>query len=140
MATNPDVRWQQRFSSYGRAFALLQEAMQNGPTALNQLEKEGTAQRFEVCLELGWKTMKDYLEFGGVEIVPVTPRQVIKEAFAAGIIQDGAAWIAMLDHRKLLSHTYDEAMFDKAVRAIADRYLGEFDLLQLFLQALLPVE
>jgi len=53
----------------------------------------------------------------------VTPRNVIKEAFAARILSDGQVWIDMLDHRNLLSHTYNEATFDKAVLAIRDRYL-----------------
>ena len=29
----------------------------------------------------------------------------------------------MLNHRNLLSHTYDEATYEEAVRAIHDRYL-----------------
>ncbi|NQW49150.1 MAG: nucleotidyltransferase substrate binding protein, partial [Planctomycetes bacterium] len=32
-------------------------------------------------------------------------------------------WIAMIDHRNLLSHTYDPVNFEEAVVAIHDRYL-----------------
>jgi nucleotidyltransferase substrate binding protein (TIGR01987 family) len=48
---------------------------------------------------------------------------VIKEAFAAQILTDGQIWIDMLNHRNLLSHTYDEATYEEAVRAIHERYL-----------------
>ena len=50
---------------------------------MSELEKEGLIQRFEYSFELAWKTMKDYLEEQGTIINPVTPRNVIKEAFSA---------------------------------------------------------
>ena len=123
MALNPDIRWKQRFENFDRAYKLLSEALQNGPSALSALEKEGVIQRFEYSLELAWKTVKDYLEEGGRIIAPITPRHVLKDAFAAKLISDGQVWIDMLDHHNLLSHTYDLAVFEKAVEDIAARYL-----------------
>ncbi len=80
-------------------------------------------QRFEYTLELAWKTLKDYLEASGIVLNAITPRQVIKDAFAARIVADGQAWIDMIDHRNLLSNTYDPVNFEEAVKAIHDRYL-----------------
>lgn len=119
-----DIRWRQRFHNFDRAVHLLREPIERDVTTLSNLEKEGTIQRFEFAVELAWKTLKDYLEFEGQFIEPVTPRNVIKTAFAAHILQDGQVWIDMLDHRNLLSHTYDERIFDQVVCAIRDRYLG----------------
>jgi nucleotidyltransferase substrate binding protein (TIGR01987 family) len=130
-----DVRWIQRLHNFDRAFVLLRQALEHGPAALSQLEKEGVIQRFEYSYELAWKTAKDYLEESGVEITPLTPRQVIKEAFAAKVIADGQVWIDMLDHRNLLSHTYDQAVFGEAVEAIASRYLPAIASLHAFLMA-----
>jgi len=121
-----DVRWHQRFDNFQRAFALLREALADGPAALNQLEKEGVVQRFEYTLELAWKTLKDYLEASGFVLTALTPRQVVKDAFAARILADGQTWIDMIDHRNLLSHTYDPASFKEAVEAIHGRYLDAF--------------
>jgi len=118
-----DIRWQQRFQNFDRGHVLLREAVAHGPSALSPLEKEGVIQRFEYTFELAWRTVKDYLEENGLVISPVTPRQVLKDAFAAKVIADGQTWIDMLDHRNLLSHTYDSAIFEKAVDAIAARYL-----------------
>lgn len=123
MNRNPDVRWKQRFENFERALGLLREALAQGPAALNQLKKEGVVQRFEYTLELAWKTVKDYLEGSGIVLTSVTPRQVIKDAFAAKIIADGQTWIAIIDHRNLLPHTYDPVNFQEAVVAIHDRYL-----------------
>lgn len=124
-----DIRWQQRFQNFDRAIVLLREPIERGIETLSALEKEGTVQRFEFAVELAWKTVKDYLEFEGRVIEPVTPRNVIKIAFAARLLSDGQVWIDMLDHRNLLSHTYDESTFDQAVRAIRDRYLAALEAL-----------
>jgi hypothetical protein len=97
-----DIRWQQRLTNFERALRLLREAMAHGPEALNQLEKEGVIQRFESCFELAWKTVKDSMEASG-----------------------GTTWMAMLDHRNLLSHTYNPAVFEQAVDAIHQRYLPQ---------------
>jgi nucleotidyltransferase substrate binding protein (TIGR01987 family) len=128
-----DVRWKQRFQNFDRAVVLLREPIERDVTSLSNLEKEGTIQRFEFAVELAWKTLKDYMEYEGTVIAPVTPRNVIKEAFAARILSDGQVWIDMLDHRNLLAHTYDEATFDKAVLAIRDRYLHAIEELHLWL-------
>jgi nucleotidyltransferase substrate binding protein (TIGR01987 family) len=130
---NPDIRWRQRFENFDRALALLREALANGQESLSPLEQEGAAQRLEYTLELAWKCMKDYLEDSGVTISPATPRQVIKEAFVAKIITDGQTWIDMLNHRNLLSHTYDFAVFEEAIRATEDRYLPTLQALHEFL-------
>ncbi len=132
MPTDPDIRWKQRFHSFDKVLALLREAMRNGASALNQLEKEGAIQRFEYSLELAWKTVKDFLEDAGVVIDPVTPREVIKQAFAAKVIADGQVWIDMLNHRNLLSHTYNCAVFGEAVEALAQRYLPAIEQLHAY--------
>lgn len=128
-----DIRWMQRFQNFDRAVVLLREPFERDVTTLSNLEKEGTIQRFEFTVELAWKTLKDYLEYEGQVIDPVTPRTVIKEAFAAHILSDGQVWIDMLDLRNLLSHTYDAATFDTAVLDIRDRYQAAIEELRLWL-------
>lgn len=135
MSCNPDIRWKQRFQNFDRAFVLLRDALENGPDALNQLEKEGVIQRFEFSFELAWKTLKDFMEQDGFVFATITPRQVLKDAFAAKILADGQVWIDMLDHRNLLSHTYNLAKFEESVTALHERYLDAFDQLHEFLQA-----
>ena len=105
-----------------------------GVGALNDLEKEGTVQRFEYTVELAWKSLKDYIEFSGVELRSITPKSVIKAAFAARIISDGQLWVDMIDHRNLLSHKYDQALLSQGLGEIQTRYLPALEALQQYLQ------
>jgi len=127
-----DIRWKQRLDNFDRAFVLLREVCDRGIDSLSQLEKEGAIQRFEVAFELAWKTLKDYLEESGVLVNPGTPRNVIKEAFAAKLLEDAQVWIDMMLHRNLLSHTYDSKVFEVVLRAVAERYFPAFDRLHEF--------
>ena len=123
---NQDIRWKQRFENFERALRLLREALEDVGT-LSELEQQGVIQRFEFTLELGWKTLKDYLEFSGVALDQVTPKSVIKQAFAARLVADGQLWVDMLDYRNRLSHMYDEEIFGEAVTQIAERYVHAFE-------------
>jgi nucleotidyltransferase substrate binding protein (TIGR01987 family) len=133
MSETLDIRWKQRFESFDRSYVLLRSALENGPEALNALEKEGVIQRFEYCFELAWKIVKDYLEASGLVFATVTPRQVLKDAFAAKILKEGPVWMDMLDHRNLLSHTHDSTQFNIALDAIHRRYLNALAELHEFL-------
>jgi len=118
----PDIRWQQRFQNFDRAVTLLREPFARDVATLSELERAGTIRRFELTVELAWKTLKDYLEQEGQALNPLTPRGSVKAAFAAGILQDDQVWIDMLQYRLLLRHTYDAAMFEAACPTIRDRY------------------
>ena len=39
-------------------------------------------------MELAWKSLREYLENQGVVLAAVLPRAVLKEAYAAGVIDD----------------------------------------------------
>lgn len=130
-----DLRWEQRFRNFERGFILLRSALEErGIKEFSDLELEGLIQRFEYTFELAWKTLKDYLEYSGVVLAPITPASVIKAAFAAKVIEDGQRWMDMLKHRNLMSHTYDFAKFQEAVTAIRARYLSALDQVYRFLK------
>jgi hypothetical protein len=51
MPMSPDIRWQQRFQNFDRAYVLLRQALERGPAVLSPLEKEGVIQRFEYSFD-----------------------------------------------------------------------------------------
>ena len=122
-----NIRWRQRFENFERAFMLLKEAFEKDIADMSDLEKEGVVQRFEYTFELAWKTLKDYLIYSGIVFDQITPRRVIKDAFAARIIEDGQTWIDMLEQRNLMSHTYDKETFEGVIRNISQRYFAPLE-------------
>lgn len=100
-----DIRWKQRFQNFARAFTLLEQAI--GIDAPSEVERAGLIQFFEMSFELAWKLLKDYLEVEGFTIN--SPRDALKQAFQAHLIEDGHIWIDALQDRNLTTHTYDEA-------------------------------
>lgn len=124
-----EVRWQYRFRNFSRAYSLLREAFTREVEQLNDLEKEGVIQRFEFTLELSWNTLKDRLEYDGVIMESVTPRNVIRTAAATGLIADGQTWIDMLDDRRNTSHRFDCELLEKVLENIRDKYLSVLEAL-----------
>ncbi|MEN6462303.1 MAG: nucleotidyltransferase substrate binding protein [Syntrophomonas sp.] len=112
-------RWRRRFHNFEKAYQQFHNAILIFDS-LSMLEKEGLIQRFEYTFELAWKTVKDYLEYQ--EVLVTFPREVIKEAFHHGLIEDGEMWMDMLEKRNLLAHTYDEERFQLAIKMIKDHY------------------
>ena len=119
-----EVRWHYRFGNFSRAYILLSEATEREVGELNQLEREGVIQRFEYTFELAWNTLKDRLEYAGVALTEVTPRNVIRQAFAAKLIADAETWTDMLVDRNLMSHAYDFSRFEAVINNIRDRYMA----------------
>jgi nucleotidyltransferase substrate binding protein (TIGR01987 family) len=114
-----NIRWKQRFENFEKAFNQLSIAVQQ-IAKLSDLEKEGLIQRFEYTFELAWKTMKDYLE--SQNVVANYPREVIKESFYYGLLENGDVWMEMLEKRNLLAHTYNEIFFNTAIEIIVNEY------------------
>lgn len=126
MSNSKEVRWNQRFRNFDKAFLLLTEAKDNFDS-LNDLCKEGFIHRFEATFELSWKVLKDYLEANG--ITSQFPRDVIKNAFHTNLIDNGEVWMEMLEKRNILTHTYIEENFLNAIESILNDYYNQLKLL-----------
>ncbi|MFA7565609.1 MAG: nucleotidyltransferase substrate binding protein [Alkalispirochaeta sp.] len=60
-----DVRWHQRYANFSRSVDNLLEALE--VTTPSKLERQGIIKSFELCYELAWKTLQDYLkELGSI--------------------------------------------------------------------------
>lgn len=119
MTDSKDIRWQQRFENFEKAFILLkQAALIQTPS---DVERAGLIQFFEMTFELSWKLLKDYLESEGYTIK--SPRQAIKQAVQSEIIQNGHSWMDALQDRNLTVHTYHEATAVEVEELIKTTYL-----------------
>ncbi len=121
-----DIRWIQRFNNYKKAFNQLAEAVElMEKRELSRLEKQGVVQAFEYTHELAWKTLKDFLEMKGV-LDLYGSRDVTREAFKVGLIENGEVWMEMIKSRNLTSHTYDEETIEEIVNLIQNVYFPAF--------------
>jgi hypothetical protein len=78
-----DVRRQQRFQNFNRAFLQLQAAMRQDN--LNELEQNGLIQRFEFTIELAWNIYPNLI---------ITPLSQFKQSFiqVPKVITDNAGF------------------------------------------------
>ena len=113
-------RFEERLEDLKNAYNRLVEALNMENT---ELAIDGTLHRFEFTFELAWKTIKDYLEYNGVIENIGSPREVIKEGFKQGIIEDGEGWIKMMLSRNNLSHLYNENISREIYEEIKNKYV-----------------
>lgn len=118
-----DIRWKQRFNHYEDALKGLEQGISR--KELDILQQAGIIQFFEMCSELAWKLLKDYLEEQGYKDV-ATPRTAIKQAFNIDIIKNGHEWMELLSDRNLTSHVYDQETANKILELIRDKYYPLF--------------
>lgn len=128
-----ETRWVQRFENYKQALSNLSET-------IDCIQKDGNSkiytmaliQAFEMTFELGWKILKDYLEYSGIMVN--TPRDSIKEAFKMNFINDGQGWIEMMEARNKTVHTYKEEFAKGLCNDILTNYFNMFNELSIFLE------
>lgn len=97
-----------------KAFTRFQEIMLEKKS---EIVRDSAIQRFEFTSELVWKTLKACLEEKGARGL-YFPKDIIRSAFQARIIDDDPQWLAMVDTRNLTSHIYNENMAEKAYKEL----------------------
>lgn len=127
-----DIRWKQRFQNYGKALYQLEQAVETYQNDERELIRAGIIQYFEFTHELAWKVMKDFLEYEGMAGI-VGSRSTTREAFQKGLIEEGQAWMDMLETRNITVHAYDP----KIITAAYEQIIGiNIRLLRLFYQTM----
>lgn len=125
-----DIRWIQRFNHFVLALSQLRDAVslaQQRP--LSKLEAQGLIKSFDFTHELAWNTLKDFLEDRGVANL-YGSKDATREAFKAGLIENGEAWMDMIKSRNLSVHTYNESTAAQIVSAVRNVYFAEFESLR----------
>jgi nucleotidyltransferase substrate binding protein (TIGR01987 family) len=117
------TRCRQRFANYEKSLGHLKTTVEKKD--LNDIEKAGLIQFFEVTFELSWKVMKDFLSAEGYEVK--SPRESIKTAFEYGLIENGTLWLEALEKRNLASHTYDDNILEELESLIIHTYYPLFN-------------
>ncbi len=80
------------------------------PAALPHL---GALVRIQPCL-------KDLLTYEGIDAL--LPREVLRQAYAYGLLLEGQRWIDMLEQRNLMAHTDEATRAQQALALIQERF------------------
>lgn len=122
-----NIRWVQRYNNYKKALKQLEEAVElTKERKLSNLEKQGLVQAYKLTQELSWKVLKDFMQSRGTQEL-YGSKDVVREAFKIGLIENGDVWMEMIKSRNLTSHTYDEATIEEIINLITDKYYYEFN-------------
>ena len=114
-------KFQEKYEKLAQASLRLDEALADYENVHLDSVRDGVIHRFEFCAELACKTLREYLlDQGYMEIN--SPKFVLKQAFAAGILDQEAEWLQLLDARNQTSHIYDEATAASVFESIRTIY------------------
>ena len=93
----------------------------------NEFVIGGIIDKFMIQFELGWKVLKELLQYEGrSEARSGSPREILKVAFQVYDFVDEDVWIAMLRDRNNMSHIYDGNAARRLAQTIIDAYIPAF--------------
>lgn len=124
-------KWKGRLTIFKNAIERLTEVVNLGKQRpLSQFESDSLIKRFEFCYEMAWKLMMSYEKENGITEL-LGSKDVIRRAYALSIIDNGEAWLEMVEDRNKTSHLYDEEMAKDVIDEINHTYYPLFlELLQ----------
>lgn len=114
-------KFAEKYEKLKNAVYRLEEALTAYKNAQSDIIRDGAIQRFEFCVELAWKTLHEYLLGEGYTEVN-SPKAVMKQAYADGLIAREDAWLLLLNDRNITSHIYDDATAGEIFARIRTTY------------------
>jgi len=119
-----------KFENFCRALTNLHEIETKSPP-YDATTTAGMVALFEICFEQSWKAIKERLELHGFgEKKICSPRMIIKQAFAAGMIDNEELWLEMLTARNDVAHSYNEDVALAIIDASKTKFIALFEALK----------
>ena len=114
-----------KFDNFVSNLAVLQTA--GAENLQNDFIVSGIIDKFYVQFELGWKVLKELLQYEGrAEARTGSPREILKAAFTVYDFIDESLWLSMLRERNNTAHIYDAEAALELVRHILRDYIPAF--------------
>lgn len=85
----------------------------------NEIVRDSAIKRFEIVFDLGWKTLKAFLQevHNASCMSPIT---CFREALKIGLIEHDTFWIEVKNLRNLTVHAYSRETAEEVYRALPD--------------------
>ena len=98
----------------------------------SNVEMSGLVALYEICFEQSWKAMKEILEQQGfAEERTGSPKIVLKTAFSAGMIDDEELWMAALNARNNVAHSYNKEIALDIINQTKSQFYNMFEKLKM---------
>lgn len=114
-----------RYENFCRALANLKEIETKSPP-FDTITMAGMVALFEICFEQSWKAMREILARHGISEKIGSPKMIIKQAYAAGMIADEELWLEMLAARNDVAHSYNEKIALAIIEASKKKFIALF--------------
>lgn len=125
--TRLEPRWIERLDVFNHAVSKLKQVLElRKEHELNEFERDSLVKRFEFTYEMAWKLLMSYEKSNGVTDIHGS-KDVVRYASALSLIENGEAWMDMIDTRNLTSHIYDE---EKVIDLVEEIILSHYPLLE----------
>lgn len=96
----------------------------------NEFIISGIIDKFFIQFELGWKLLKQLLQYeGDAQAAIGSPRSIIKAAYAIYDFIDEEVLLTMLNARNDMTHIYDGQAAKQIVNNILEEYIPAFEAL-----------
>ena len=93
----------------------------------NNVVLTGVVALYEICFEQSWKAVKEILQKNGFsEGQTNAPRQILKTAYQAGMIQNEEIWLEALATRNNVAHAYNQKIALDIVKQTKEKYYPMF--------------
>ena len=117
-----DLRWQQRFQNFEKAFEALQRRIDEYEQHPNvEAYQMALISSFIIMYELSWKVLKDYLQNEGVD-VSNSAKNVFRNAFQNELIFKIEPWMESIVKRNDTVHAYHEDTLRKVIQFITETF------------------
>lgn len=116
-----------KYENFCNAFHNLKDIYDYNEPYTN-VEMFGLVALYKICFEQAWKAMKEILEQQGfAEEKTGSPKIVLKTAFAARMIEDEELWLAALNARNNVAHSYNKEIALDIIHQTKDQFYKMFE-------------
>ena len=114
---------------------LLNVLLTEDEETLFALKAEVESKRFELTFESARNVLRAYLKDSCTEFNSNSSKEIFREAFESGLIQNGTIWMRAQEDRNKTTHKYDLTMLRQIWQRVKGEYIDQFNALNALLLA-----
>ena len=121
-----ELFYMKKFDNYKKSLDVLLSA-DRASAQNNEIYRTGVIGQYNLTFELAWKTLQAVMQSHSVnESETGSPREVIKQAYKIGFLDNAEQWQLMLKKRNVSTHIYSEAEINEMIDLIFDTFIQTF--------------